>query len=975
MKYLVLIVLFGIAFPIYSQTPPEPAKKYGLTYCGFNEDFNNYINIDINNTGDQGYNFYPKVIWSKRTIDSTEASVRNGILTLECKDNSAQGDLFSAYKVSNTQFHGWYHDMATQGAVYFEARVRWKYSEIKDNPDGFPAFWSNPVEFADWRTNAPYHHYTELDFFEFNPRWTGGDHSRHLQGLPPWQREPGGRWERYVNPISEECLGDDCVIMPHLPASWNYNLTDAQTGQRMTSSLWNNWQTVGFLVIPGDGTADNPTRCISYFNGKKKKERIDTSWDGDSTWRESKNQLSPDEVGFAPMPGLRHQRYMIIIGSGQWKTQWDFVRAWQLPKVSANDHFCTSHAPPSIDGTVEDAWHFVQPDILNNKLQGAPESVTDFSASSRVKWDDQSLYLLIEVQDDNLVNDSGNQPWKDDAVEVFVDGDNDTVPAYDANDHQFIFRWNDDTVHHYQQEIPQPVNPEGITCVQKNTETGYLMEIQIDWSAVGTDPAEEQLIGFDIQINDDDDHGSREHKIAWLAATDQAAENSSTVGTILLEDDICGACHVTASPENKQINFNTDVAFQVKTEKAFSYQWQLNAGSGFSDIADDPPYAGTQTKQLVISDATENLSGNRYRCIISNPINSDTSLAAVLTVTDMLQPEILSAPGDQILEATEGCQVKLPDYTTAVEATDNYDDALEITQSPDSGSLISGGHRQVTISVTDDNGNTAQRSFSVQVTDAEPPVIISAPEDQTLEANAQCQGVLPDYSAFVVTSDNCYRAGELQIIQTPAPYTSIADTANEITLTITDPEENKSDTSFWVYVTDQTKPTLQCPEDQQLSLQQGQTAYTVSGSAFDPVSTDDNCAVDSITNDFNNRSTLTGAEFPLDTTTVVWSVNDRAGNIAQCSFDVVVGSSTGFTLPAKHGINIYPNPTGEVLHYETNHNKIQKIKLLDITGNKILEINDPDTNGTLEVAHLTSGIYFIHLSTRDGRWTRKIIKK
>ena len=237
------------------------------------------------------------------------------------------------------------------------------------------------------------------------------------------------------------------------------------------------------------------------------------------------------------------------------------------------------------------------------------------------------------------------------------------------------------------------------------------------------------------------------------------------------------------------------------------------------------------------------------------------------------------------------------------------------------------------------------------------------------------QAVLPDYAAFMVATDNCYRASELEIIQTPAPYTSISDTANEITLTVTDPEENKSDTSFWVDVTDQTKPTLQCPEDQQLSLQQGQTAYTVSGSAFDPVSVEDNCAVDSITNDFNNRSTLAGAEFPVDTTTVVWKVYDRAGNTSQCSFDVVVGSSTGIKPHAKNGIKIYPNPTGDLLFYESNHNMIQKINLLDITGNMILEIRDPGAKGTLDVAHLTSGIYFIHLSTRDGRWTRKIIKE
>ena len=315
---------------LMAQTPPFPALKYGLTHCGFNEEFDHYGGIDINNTGADGYNFYVRVPWRpSRTIDATEASVKKGILTLECNDNASQGDLFSACKLGNTEFNGWYHDMAHGGAVYFEARVRWDYSEIKEDPDGFPAFWANPIEWLDAREDAPYHHYTELDFFEFNPKWVNGKHNIYLQGLPPWQREPGGRWERYINPISEQCIRDNCVIWPSHPASWNYNLTDARTGEQMTSESWSKWQTVGFLVIPGDGTGENPSRCISYFNGKKMKERIDTSWDGDSTWRESKDTLSPNELGFAPMPGMRHHRYMIIIGSGQWKTQWDYVRAWQ----------------------------------------------------------------------------------------------------------------------------------------------------------------------------------------------------------------------------------------------------------------------------------------------------------------------------------------------------------------------------------------------------------------------------------------------------------------------------------------------------------------------------------------------------------------------------------------------------------------------------------------------------------------------
>lgn len=330
--YLTLILILQ-SVHLMAQTPPEPAHQYGLTYCGFNEEFNNYNHIDIHNTGEEGYNFYIKHFWSPRTVDTTEAVIRNGILTIECNENRSQGDLRSVYRFDDTTFNGWYHDMKTDGAVYFEARIRWDHTRVMEDPDGFPAFWAMPLEHGDQRKDSPYRHYTELDFFEFNPKWRAGEHG-FLQGLPPWQRKPNGRWTRYINPIPEQCEREDCVIWPGTPAAINYNVTDQKTREVITASGWNHWQVVGCLILPGDGTKENPAHVISFFNGKKLKDRMDTSWDGDSSWRESYERLSPEETGYAPMPGMRHHRYYVIIGSGQWRTQWDYVRVWQSPKMA-----------------------------------------------------------------------------------------------------------------------------------------------------------------------------------------------------------------------------------------------------------------------------------------------------------------------------------------------------------------------------------------------------------------------------------------------------------------------------------------------------------------------------------------------------------------------------------------------------------------------------------------------------------------
>lgn len=190
--YFLLVLLFQEAY-LQAQTPPVPAVEHGLTHCGFHEDFKNYGGIDIHNTGKEGYNFYVQVPWSStRAADTSDFTVENDILTLEFEDADGPKHLWSVFKLSNTEFNGWYHNMATQGPVYFEAKIRWDYSEVDPDVKGHPAFWSNPVEFVDHRTDAPYHHFTELDFMEFDPKWCHGCHDSYLQNIWPTQREPGG---------------------------------------------------------------------------------------------------------------------------------------------------------------------------------------------------------------------------------------------------------------------------------------------------------------------------------------------------------------------------------------------------------------------------------------------------------------------------------------------------------------------------------------------------------------------------------------------------------------------------------------------------------------------------------------------------------------------------------------------------------------------------------------------------------------
>ncbi len=64
-----------------------------------------------------------------------------------------------------------------------------------------------------------------------------------------------------------------------------------------------------------------------------------------------------------------------------------------------------------------------------------------------------------------------------------------------------------------------------------------------------------------------------------------------------------------------------------------AYQWQVNTGSGFTNISNDATYSGATTDQLTIANAAVSLSGNQYRCVVSGVCTpSVTSTAATLTV-------------------------------------------------------------------------------------------------------------------------------------------------------------------------------------------------------------------------------------------------------------------------------------------------------------------------------------------------------
>ncbi len=179
--------------------------------------------------------------------------------------------------------------------------------------------------------------------------------------------------------------------------------------------------------------------------------------------------------------------------------------------------------PPAIDGQADEAWSAAVKRRLERSKGPVPRS-GDVQGSFRAAWDATALYLLVEVLDDRKVRNQVN-PWLDDSVEVYVDGDGSRGDAYDdRDDHQYVLAWNDPRVHH-----PKGPDRPGIRFAQAEWAHGYRVEIALPWSAIGATRRPGDAIGLDVHVNDNDGTG-REDKLMWSDAMDLAHGDPRRLG-------------------------------------------------------------------------------------------------------------------------------------------------------------------------------------------------------------------------------------------------------------------------------------------------------------------------------------------------------------------------------------------------------------------------------------------------------------
>jgi hypothetical protein len=135
----------------------------------------------------------------------------------------------------------------------------------------------------------------------------------------------------------------------------------------------------------------------------------------------------------------------------------------------------------------------------------------DLSYTIRALYDATNLYISVDVNDDIIISDSGDQPWQDDDVELFFDGDRTNETNGNTGEGFQIYTGVEGG---FTGPFQQPSTHDWEVSVLKKAQ-GYQAEFRIALSSIdvmdGPDetqaPKAGDYIGFNVAVGDDDNGG------------------------------------------------------------------------------------------------------------------------------------------------------------------------------------------------------------------------------------------------------------------------------------------------------------------------------------------------------------------------------------------------------------------------------------------------------------------------------------
>ncbi|HIB48693.1 MAG TPA: HYR domain-containing protein [Flavobacteriaceae bacterium] len=285
----------------------------------------------------------------------------------------------------------------------------------------------------------------------------------------------------------------------------------------------------------------------------------------------------------------------------------------------------------------------------------------------------------------------------------------------------------------------------------------------------------------------------------------------------------------------------------------------LAAGSEFP--------VGTTTNTFTYTDPFGNIGMCSFDVTV-NDIEAPVAVCQDITIQ-------LDAFGNATIVATD-----VDDGSTDNCAVTDYQVDIDTFTCADVGNPVT-----VTLTVFDDALNSDTCTAIVTVEDVTAPDI-TCPADQNEDFDANCEFILPDYTALATVSDSCDT--NPIVTQSPIPGTTITGTT-QITLSAEDASGNINTCVFDVIPEDNTAPTITCPANQTEDLDANCEFILPDYTGLATVS--DSCD----SNPTVTQSPIAGTVVTV-TTQITLFAEDVSGNINSCVFDVILQDTTAPTI-------------------------------------------------------------------------------
>jgi uncharacterized protein YhjY with autotransporter beta-barrel domain/predicted secreted protein len=196
---------------------------------------------------------------------------------------------------------------------------------------------------------------------------------------------------------------------------------------------------------------------------------------------------------------------------------------------------------------------------------------------------------------------------------------------------------------------------------------------------------------------------------------------------------------ITGQPANATVVAGGNTSFSVTATNATGYQWQVDTGSGFTNVTDGGVHSGATTATLTVTGATAAMNGYLYRVLVSGNAPPDaTSNAASLTVRT--PPAITAQPAPATVVAGGNTSFSV----TATDATSyqwqvNTGSGFSIVAN---GGVYSGA---MTATLTITGATAAMNGYSYRVIafGATPPSAISNAATLVVQSPPTITGISP----------------------------------------------------------------------------------------------------------------------------------------------------------------------------------------------------------------------------------------